>query len=202
MGLEELIDRIKQEAHSEVEIILGEARKKADSIKAEEDVKLRWELDEREKKLEKEIKNTRNIHISDGKRKARQALLSAKEDLIWETISLVRKRFSEMGPAELENYLHPMFEKASSSLGQDMIVYPVREMDRDILSKMKNVQTPLEDMENPPETVSRYKGRDMIGGFIAVASDGKKVVNMTFSGILEKEEEKVRETIARKLFGE
>jgi V/A-type H+-transporting ATPase subunit E len=202
MGLEELIDRIKQEARSEAEIIMEEARKKADSVKKEEEARLRKELDEREKKLQKEIKNTRNIHISDGKRKARQALLSAKEDLIWETISLVRKRFSEMGPQELETYLHPMFDKASSSLGQDMMVYPIREMDSEILSKMKDVHSPLEEMEDPPETVSRYRGKDMIGGFIAVASDGKKVVNMTFSGILEKEEERIREAIARKLFGE
>jgi V/A-type H+-transporting ATPase subunit E len=202
MGLEELVARIEEEARLEVEEIYGKAREELTSIKSEAEERTTRELESLNERLEKDLANTRNVHISDGKRKARQALLSAKEDLIWETISLVRKRFSEMKESELSLYLEPMYEKASRALDGRMSVYPVRNLDASVLSGKSGMEETLEGGSVLPESVSRFRNRDLIGGFIAVSSEGRKVVNMSFSGLLEKEEERIREKIARMLFGE
>jgi V/A-type H+-transporting ATPase subunit E len=202
MGMDELVARINQEARTEIEGILEDANEVVSSFKSREEERIRKDMDERGKKLQKEILNTRNIHVSDGKRKARQAMLSAKEDLIWETISLIRKRFSEMDAEELSGFLIPMYEKAKGSLGENLKVYPVRRVDRDVLSGYQGILESMEDMGTIPAAISRFGSRDLIGGFVAVASDGRKVVNMSFLGLLEKEEERIRETIARTLFGE
>ncbi len=202
MGLEDLITRIKEESRSEVDDILNDARTKVSSIKEAEEIRVKDEVIELEKKLLKELENIKNVHLSDGKRKARQALLSAKEDLIWETISLVRKKFSDMEEDELATYLIPMYEKTSKALGEEISVYPVRDIDMKVLSGRSGVKGKINGIKVKPGIVSRSNDMDLLGGFIAVASDGKKVVNMTFSGILDKDEERIRETIARTLFGE
>ncbi len=202
MGMEDLITRIKEESRSEIDDILNDARSKVSSMKETEETRVKDEIKELEKKLLKELENIKNVHLSDGKRKARQALLSAKEDLIWETISLVRKRFSEMDEEELASYLIPMYEKTSEALGDGISVYPVRDIDLKVLSGKPGVKGKISEIKVLLGPVSRSNETDLLGGFIGVGSDGKKVVNMTFSGILDKEEERIRETIARTLFGE
>ncbi len=202
MGLEEMIGRIEKEAQNEARIILNEAKKEASLIRDASGLNTKKEIFDLQKKLDKEMITSRNILISDGKRKARQALLSSKEDLIWETLSEVRKWFSKMDESELYTYLVPLYDKASTIIGQGMIVYPVRDLDAIVLKGKPGVQMSIETSTTLPSSVNRYKGKDLIGGIIATTSDGSKVVNMSFHGLIEKEEERIREIIARTLFGE
>lgn len=202
MPLEDIIKRIEDEADKEAESILDRARKKADEIHEEAREEIRNEIAERRKKLDRDAKNLRNVYISDGKRKSRQAILSAKEELIWDVISGVRKHMQEMEGDELEGFLNPMFEKARRSLGNDMIVYPVRKRDMEILKGRQKMGTVLEEGGIDETAVRRFKGHDLLGGFIASSGDGRKVLDMTFCGVLNRDEENIREVIARTLFGD
>ncbi|HHD15111.1 MAG TPA: hypothetical protein ENK47_00210 [Euryarchaeota archaeon] len=202
MGLEQMIRTIHEEAEEEARKILDEAEKKARLIGEREAMETRRMVAELEEKLDKESRTLSNINLSEGKRKARQALLSAKEDLIWETISSIRSHLSSMEGDELLGYLLRMYDKAHSMLGNGMIVYPVRVADASALEGKPNIRDPLETMNVLPPSVSRFKGKDLIGGFLAVSSDGRKVVDMTFQGMLEKKDDRIREIIARTLFGD
>ena len=200
MAIENMIKRIMDEARSENHRILQEARKEADILKDVSRKKVDTEISEMEHKLGKEIEQTRNIYISDGKRKARQALLSSKEELIWDAICSIRERIKELDGEELRSYLDPMISKAIGIIGTDARVFAVREKDSNILVKKIPVTGVVEDFVNSSEILSKYRGTDLLGGFIATSPDGERVVDMTFHGLLDRNEERIRETIADRLF--
>lgn len=202
MGLEDMLKKIDEEARSEADAIMDKARKEAETTRGQKSSEVTAEIREMEEKLEKEISSIRNVHISDGRRRSRQVLLSAKEELILESLSEIRRRLSSMVGTELDLFLLPLYEKALSILGSDMKVYPIREADRSALVQKGEVELIIEGNEDLPSSISRFKGKDMLGGFIATTSDGSRVVNMSFLGILEKEEDRIREIIASTLFKE
>ncbi|MGA1848823.1 MAG: V-type ATP synthase subunit E [Thermoplasmatota archaeon] len=202
MAIEDMIKRIMAEARDENDRILGEAKGKADSIRSRAQKELYFELQELNKKLEREAANTRNIYISDGRRKARQALLSSKEELIWDAICAIRKRIKELDGEELERYLGPMMDRSKEMLGGDFQVFPIRDRDANILSKRIKVSELLDKVLDDEGPLSRFRGTDMLGGFVAISKDGDRIIDMTFHGLLERNEERIRETIARILFGD
>lgn len=202
MGLEDMLKKIDEEARSEADAIMDKARKEAETTRGQKSSEVTAEIREMEEKLEKEISSIRNVHISDGRRRSRQVLLSAKEELILESLSEIRRRLSSMVGTELDLFLLPLYEKALSILGSDMKVYPIREADRSALVQKGEVELIIEGNEDLPSSISRFKGKELLGGFIATTSDGSRVVNMSFLGILEKEEDRIREIIASTLFKE
>jgi vacuolar-type H+-ATPase subunit E/Vma4 len=202
MAIEDMIKRIMAEAKDESDRILGEARDRAGSIRSKAQKELNFELQELNKKLERDAVNTRNIYISDGRRKARQALLSSKEELIWDAICAIRKRIKDLDGEEVEQYLGPMMDRSVEVLGNDFLVYPIRKEDSKVLSKRVKVNELLEEILKDEGPLSRFRGTDMLGGFVAMSRDGERIMDMTFHGLLERNEERIRETIARILFGD
>ncbi|MEA3559504.1 MAG: V-type ATP synthase subunit E [Candidatus Thermoplasmatota archaeon] len=202
MGLEQIVKRIQDEARKEADGYLAEARAKSRAIDIEAEKALKKDLEGRGRELKRDLETIRNIYISDGKRKARQALLSSKEELIWSAICAIREAIKALPRDDLKAYLGSMMEKAGGILGDDLRSYPVREIDREILSSVNDVGPLVSEAGNIEPLLERYTGIDLLGGFIAVGSDGQKVMDMTFHGVLERKEEMLRETIARTLFPE
>lgn len=202
MGIEQIIKKIEEEAAREAEAILSEAKAEAGKIKSAARSEMDSDLSEMDRSMMREAENLRNIYISDGKRKSRQAILSAKEELIWDTISNVRSRMGEMDSEALSACLLPILSRASDTLGGDMIVYPVRERDARVLSGKARIGQVIENGSSGLSAVERYRGHDLIGGFIASSGAGERIIDMTFAGILSRDEERLREIIARTLFGE
>ena len=202
MAIEDMIKRIMDEAKADNQRIILDAKKEADRIKAESDQKFRKELIELEKKMEREIANTRNILISDGRRKARQALLLSKEELIWDAIYAIREKMKALSGDELRTYLDPMMERAMEVLGEDMAVFPVRNEDAEVLDPSTNIEGLVSEVNGPGAVLKRYQGTDLLGGFIATTRDGERIVDMSFHGLMERNEERIREVIARTLFGD
>jgi vacuolar-type H+-ATPase subunit E/Vma4 len=201
MGLDDIIDRIDEETQKEVDSILSRAREKAKEIREDNRREIEEELKERRKKLERELRTHRNVYISDGKRKSRQAILTAKEEVIWDALSRIRKSMGELEGDRLSAFIKYLREEAEGSLGEDMKLYPVRKKDADSLGSRENVNGIIEEGIEGEPPLSRFKGRKLIGGFVAVSSDNKKVLDMTFCGILSRDKERNREIIAKELFG-
>jgi vacuolar-type H+-ATPase subunit E/Vma4 len=202
MAIEDMIKRVMDEAKAENKEIILEAKMEADRIRAESGRKFEKEIFELEKGLERDIANTRNIYISDGKRKARQALLLSKEELIWDAICAIRENIKKLSGDRLGQYLVPMVTRAKEILGKDMLVYPVRDEDALVLEDNTQIQGLVSDHSGPGKPLNRYSGTDLLGGFIALTRDGDRIVDMSFHGLLERNEEKIREVIARTLFGD
>ena len=201
MGLDEIIDRIEKEAQEEVDSILSEAKGKARKIREENRREIEDELKRRRKKLERDLRTHRNIYISDGKRKSRQAILSAKEEVIWDAMSEIRKRMGKMEGEQLRSLLVKLGERAEGSLGDDMKVYPVRKADAEVIGDRWNISGIIEDGVQD-DIMDRFGGRELIGGFVAVSGQGNKILDMTFCGILSRDREENREIIAKELFGD
>ncbi len=202
MAIEDMIKRIMDEAKEENQKIILDARKETDSIKAESRSEIEKQISEMEKGLKREITNIRNIYISDGKRKARQALLSSKEELIWDTICAIRGGMSELKDERLGSYLQPMLSRSKKVLGDRIRVYPVRPEDAKVLGSDPAIKGLVSNNLGSEGPLSRYQGTDLLGGFIAITPDGERVVDMSFHGLLERNEERIREVIARTLFGD
>ncbi|MGA1821998.1 MAG: V-type ATP synthase subunit E [Thermoplasmatota archaeon] len=202
MGLEKIIKKIDEEASREAEAIISEAETEAGRIRSDAKSEMDRDISEMERSMMREAENLRNIYISDGKRKSRQAILSAKEELIWDTISDVRRRMGELEGEALSSCLVPILEKASNTLGKGMIIYPVRERDAEVLSNRARIGGIIEKGGAGLPTIERYKGHDLIGGFIASSESGDRIIDMTFAGILSRDEDRMREIIAKTLFGE
>jgi len=202
MGLEDMINRIEQEAQKEADEIIQKARSQAESIRVESLKKIGKEVSEKDSRLEKECSSRMNILISEGRRKSRQAILTAKEDLIWDAIANIRSRLSSLQGDDLLTFLEPLYARAADSLGTDLKIYAVRKIDQDALKTRVSDIVLLSDKSRIPSDLSRYSDMNLLGGFIATSSDSSRMMNMTFAGILEKEEERIRENIARTLFGE
>ena len=202
MAIEDMIDRIMNEAKAENQSIILDARKEADRIKAGSRKELADQIKELDRALVRETTSIRNIYVSDGKRKARQALLSSKEELIWDAICAIRTGFKELRSDKLGSYLRPMMERSRKILGNDLLIYPVRKEDVDVLGTDPSIKGLLSENIEDDGPLSRFKGKDLLGGFIASTSDGQRIVDMSFHGLLERNEEKIREVIARTLFGD
>ena len=202
MAIEDMIKRIMDEAKEENQKIILDARKETDSIKAESRSEIDKQISEMEKGLKREITNIRNIYISDGKRKARQALLSSKEELIWDTICAIRDCMRELKDERLGSYLQPMLSRSKKMLGDRIQVYPIRPKDAKVLGSDPAIIGLVSNNLGYEGPLSRYQGTDLLGGFIAITPDGERVVDMSFHGILERNEERIREAIARTLFGD
>ncbi|MFO8051360.1 MAG: V-type ATP synthase subunit E [Thermoplasmatota archaeon] len=202
MGLEQIIKRIRYEADREARGYLAEAREKASSILEDAEREIRKDLEERERRLRRDLTNTRNIYISDGRRKARQAMLSIKEDLIWETIYNIRSSLLDLSQEDLKEHLSGLVRDSEDILGEDMSIYPVRDVDRRIISEMHDVGPLVSEAAEEEPQLQRYRATDLLGGFIAVNSNGQKVLDMTFHGLLDRKEDDLREIIAHTLFPE
>ncbi|MBN1391032.1 MAG: V-type ATP synthase subunit E [Candidatus Thermoplasmatota archaeon] len=200
MAIEDMIGRIIEEAEVEKQRILTEARSEAERIRVGSRKKVDAEISEMESRLTKEIEQTMNVSLSDGKRKAREALLSAKEELIWDAMSAVRERIKHLSDDELGSYLHLMLSRTLGMLGDDAVVYAVGDRDLKVLSNERTMVRVLEGHLMDREPFSRFKGKELLGGFIAADRKGSMVVDMTFQGLMDRNEERIRETIAEHLF--
>ena len=117
MGLDDIIDKIDKETQEEVDSILSRAREKAKEIREDNRREIEEELEDRRKKLERELRTHRNVYISDGKRKSRQAILTSKEEVIWDALSQIRKRMGELEGERLSSFIQSLGEEAKGSLG-------------------------------------------------------------------------------------
>ncbi len=202
MGLPDIVKRIQEEANLESERYMTDARAQIAKMRKASRDELRSTMEEMGTKLAKEKKAIWNMYISEGRRRSRNVILGAKEELIWEAMSALRDRLRGLDGAELLKRLLPLLNAATRSLGQGMIVHPVREKDARVLAAHGTIGTTIERVDELHPYLGRFHGRDLLGGFIAVSSDGARVMDMSFQGILEKNEESVRERISRTLFDE
>ena len=202
MGIEEIIRKVEEEAQDESRRIIGEAEKEAEGILEDAREEVRSELEQRRTRLEREIKEAENVILSEGRRKAKREVLKAKEELILKTVGELRKRIASVEGEVLERLLISLLEDVKTRMGEDMIVYPVREMDRGPLSKKMAVEGPLEGRKVLPAQLDLGRGRELLGGFFVISGDGKRAVDMTFDGILERDMEGIRSAVSDELFAE
>ncbi len=202
MGLEEMVKRIEEEAKLESERMMVKASDESRKIRERSQKELQEELRDLRARCEKEKRTIWNMYISDGKRKARHSILCAKEDVIWDALGSIRTRLREMDIGELIRRLPPLILEVQRSLGPGARIFAVRAIDARALNGKAPLAGVLESGGPEVALVQRFKGKDLIGGFIAVSARGDRILDMSFSGMLDRNEERVRELVSRAIFGE
>ncbi|MDG6224189.1 MAG: V-type ATP synthase subunit E [Candidatus Thermoplasmatota archaeon] len=203
MGVEDVVRRIEAEAEEEQKAIIDEAMARSVGIKEEELSRIENELKEIRRSFEREKASLVNVYLSEGRRKARQAVLAAKENVIWEAVSGIRKRFSDLDGSELEALLRKFSERSRKGLGPGISIYAVRRKDSEMLEKCGAEVAGIIEGDDPlPDGISRLRSRSLMGGFIAISKDGRRALDMTFGGTLERDKERVRSKISEILFRE
>ncbi|MCK5773040.1 MAG: V-type ATP synthase subunit E [Thermoplasmata archaeon] len=202
MSIEGIIQKIEDEAGKESAAILKEASDGASAILSMAQKELSLSLEDLDRKLVREKGRMKNIHLSDGKRKARKAVLEMKESLIMDAFSSIRRRMGELNGDDLSSLLLRLMANARGEVGQEVTIYPVRQEDLDAVRGEVGIGPIVQDTKDLPWQITRMRSKDLIGGFIAISSDGNRVLDMSFNGLLERDEEGIREMISRMLFSD
>ena len=162
--------KIEEAAKKEADKIIAEAQSKADkeSLKAREAAK-----DEADKAVAKEI--------SSAQMRAKQMLLSEKQQCIEEAVKEAEKQLKELSEAEYKVVILNMITTAKKEEGSEIILSSA---DKEAFGK---------DIEK-----LGYKVSDEYGGF--VIKNGDIEYNYSFESIISVEKEEINLTAAKILF--
>ena len=186
MALENLLQKIKEEAKEEIDEIIGRAEKEAAEIIEETKEKGKKEAEKIKTQGEKEAKRVKEKILAAARRKARMEITNAKEELIQLCMEAIKEKLSKLDSKKYQKIVESMIKDAMKEL-KDFYIIATRKEDKKIAEKLGI------------EVKGEKKG---IGGVIIKTKDGSKEMDLTFDFLLERKEEEIRIMIAKKLFGE
>ncbi len=91
-GIEKITERIRRDAQSEIDALLLEAEKAADSVRAEAEAKAEQRLSAGRRQNAEAAQHRESRLISAAEMEARQQLLAAKQEALEEAFSLAQQR--------------------------------------------------------------------------------------------------------------
>ena len=187
MAIEEIVSRIKQDAHRSSEAEITEAREQATSYRKEFERELEHTKETLRRELETAIQSKVGIMLSEAKREARDSTLRVKESIIQDCINEALKDLRELPRDEYRQLLLHLIEKAGQQVGSRCLVTLTRSGDRELLEGSTGFD--LTDEIVPGS-----------GGVVVHSLDRKLRVNNTFEGVLLRKRGEIRNLAARMLF--
>ena len=187
MGIEEIVSRIKQEAHEQADKITAEARQRADAQRREFEKELEEKRRRLQKEMEAKIRSKADIIISEARRESRAELLKAKESLIQQAINTALEKLRSLPAEDYQRLLAGLVEKGKEQVGSPCLAAVSREEDASIIQGLDGVELLSE----------RAQGT---GGVVLFSSDRKLRVDYTFEGIAQRKRGELRTLAARLLF--
>jgi vacuolar-type H+-ATPase subunit E/Vma4 len=189
MTIEAIIDKINKETSENINKILKASKQESQKVHAKAKSDLDRELLQEQKKSEKNIEITRNIHLSNARRIARRSVLGKKEELINECFSQAKAQLKELSGDEYRTTIRKLITEGVKLIGTEAVAIPSKDEDLAIIKEFSNL------------TLSNER-TGAIGGVILRSKDGKTVVNNTFDAILERYKDDIRTEVANALFSE
>ena len=185
-ALRNIIQRIQDDANRKIEEYrkIAEQKKKEILEKAREE--LEKELKEMKLRYEREIENTVNYIISQAKIGERRMVMEEKENGINAVFSEAL-RISD-GDSRYRRYLEKSLKKAKESLGSGTI--RCREKDAETIKAML-----------PPDFELKADLEDADAGIIALSRDGRKILDLRVSRVLEDMKYELRKEVSSILYG-
>ena len=187
MAIEEIVSRIRQDAHTKADGQVAEARKDALRFRKEFEQELEQRKEVLQRELEAGIQSRVGIIISQARKDVRDSILRVKESIIQDCINEALNELRELPPDQYHQLLMTLIERASSQVGDGCLVSLTRSKDRESLEGMTGFH--LTDEIVPGS-----------GGVVVYSPDRKLRVNNTFEGILQRKRGEIRNMAARALF--
>lgn len=110
-GLDKIIGHISHDAENEVKSVLDAAKAQAESIVNDAKEKTAEECDRINKKAATEVQSILDRGRSSAELKTKQILLTGRQELISETINMVRDRLNSLSDEEYAEFITGLFAK-------------------------------------------------------------------------------------------
>ncbi len=189
MTIETIIDKINKETSENINKILKASKLESQKVITKAKNDLARELLQEQKKTEKNMEITRNIHLSNARRIARRTVLGKKEELINECFYQAKAQLKQLSGDEYRTTIRKLITEGVKLIGNETIVIPSKDDDLGVIKEFSNL------------TLSNER-TGAIGGIILKSKDGKIIVNNTFDAILERYKDDIRTEVANALFSE
>lgn len=120
-GIEKITERIRRDAQSEIDTLLQEAGKKAESVKAEAEEKAAQRLSIGRRQNSDAAENHESRLVSAAEMEGRQMLLAAKQEVLEEVFSLAYQRLMSLPEEEFVELLADFAAREGESGREELI---------------------------------------------------------------------------------
>ena len=211
MSMEALIARIYADSETESQKILRKAYGDVAQIRNEYGQKLKkMEMSEREHH-DMRVTELRNVQLAQAHREERRLLLEAREDLINKCFIGLEDRLKNLNGAEYRTALKNLLVEGLKVLNGQAEIRVARNGDlaaaEELIIELMKEDIVLEGSgpEKKIKPVLTLR-KDLLparklGGVLLTSQDGKKVVDNTFSAVLERDRDELRVGFSEILFG-
>ena len=191
MGLETVVDDIKEEARARADQIVEEAEEEADEIVEDAREEAEGIKEEEKEAAEKEAEELREQELSSAKLEARKMESRERREILTQTRADARDALAELKDGR-EELTRKLLDASIEELGEDSGVVYAAEKDTEMVKEL------LEEYDG-----YSYGGtKDIIGGVVVEASDGDVSVNNSFDSVLETVWKDSLKQISERVFGE
>ena len=197
MALEDILKRIREDAHKEAEGIRKEARTRAEAIVQESKKEA---ASVREKLLEEgktsSLQERRRI-LTIANLESRKEILRRKQNLIEEAFQKASNHLKHLSDKQYQVTVKKMLLKAVESGREEVIISP-RDEKRITPSFLEEVNKGLAEKGRPGKLRLSPERREFIGGFVLRSS--RKEIKCTFDSLFKEKKDELEGEIARILF--
>jgi len=211
MSMDALISRIYADSEAESQKILRKAYSEVARIRNEHGQKLKKLVETERKRHDMRITELRNVRLAQAHREERRMLLAAREDMIDKCFSGLESRLRTLDGTEYREALKNLLIEGLKVLSGQADIRVVRDSDLGtaevLIKELMKDEIELEsggavETIRPVLTLSReLLPARKLGGVVMTSPDEKKVVDNTFSAILERDRDDLRIEFSNILFG-
>ncbi|MCX2819164.1 V-type ATP synthase subunit E [Haladaptatus sp. F3-133] len=189
MGLETVVDDIKQEARARADEIVAEAEEEKEETLSDAREEAEEIVEQARQDAEKEAENLREQEVSSAKLEARKMVSREERDQLAELRADVRDELAELDEGR-EDMTRTLLESGIEELGDDEGAVYTAEGDEEM----------VQDLLGGFDGFEHAGSTDIIGGVVVESADGKVRVDNSFDSVLEQVwNESLREVSARLL---
>jgi len=203
MGVEEIVQKIREDANKEAEEIINKAKMEAEKILEEAKKEAEKRRNEILKKGEKEAEMIKNRIIAEAKLEVRKKILMKKEELIEKAVKKLKEELIKV--PERENYrdlLVKLIVDGVVAVGSEEVVVDLNKRDYETLdiNSLWEIEKEIERVTNRSVVVRKGGIVDIVGGAIVRDREGSKICNNSLEAIFERNLGNIRAKIAEVLF--
>lgn len=192
-GIEKITARIEQEAQSEIDRILEDARTKAGEIAAKYQIQADSERNELSARNEKNAAEREERLVSVAQMESRKVILAAKQEMVEKAYQRAGEKLRNMSQQDYVEVLAKLLVRASSTKKEE-VVFSAKDAGE---VGAKAVQKANELLKDGTLTVSK-EHREISGGFIL--KNGNIEVNCTFDTLVRLQKAETAGAVVNKLF--
>ncbi|MEF8878970.1 MAG: V-type ATP synthase subunit E family protein [Candidatus Thermoplasmatota archaeon] len=185
MSAEKIIEKIKKDSQRKTQEIINDAEQQAEEIKQKAKDEAKKQAEQIISNGEKKSKNIERINESKANQENKKKILDAKEEIINQCFQKAKEKLADLTEEEYKKIVKSYIENGKKQLDDNAKAWISRDVDKKIVEQ---------------EDIEVEKKIDAIGGIILKSADGKLTLDYTFENILQRDKDRLRVKIGKKLF--